>query len=80
MGQEAAYRDVLNLITMAPVPDLFDDGNGRSAVDIWVLQPECYETSPANVGAVQGKGDLVLSYLALVQDNHSPWWEIDFLW
>jgi hypothetical protein len=69
---------VLNLITMAPVPALFDDGNGRSAVDIWVLQPEYYETSPANVRAVQAKGDLVWSYLALVQDNHSPWWEVDF--
>jgi glycosyl hydrolase family 123 len=69
---------VLNLITMAPVPALFDDGNGRSAVDIWVLQPEYYETSPVNVRAVQAKGDLVWSYVALVQDDHSPWWEIDF--
>jgi hypothetical protein len=68
----------LNLITMAPVPALFDDGDGRSVVDIWVLQPEYYETSPANVRAVQTKGDRVWSYVALVQDDHSPWWEIDF--
>jgi hypothetical protein len=69
---------VLNLITMAPVPELFDDGTGRSFVDIWVLQPEYYETSPANVRTVQAKGDRVWSYLALVQDTHSPWWEMDF--
>lgn len=76
-GRALHAAGVLNLITMAPVPALFDDGNGRSAVDIWVLQPEYYETSPANVRVVQAKGDLVWSYLALVQDNHSPWWEID---
>jgi hypothetical protein len=69
---------VLNLITMAPVPQLFDDGTGRSAVDIWVLQPEYYESSPTNVRTVQAKGDRVWSYLALVQDTHSPWWEMDF--
>jgi hypothetical protein len=69
---------VLNLITMAPVPALFDDGTGRSAVDIWVLQPEYYETSPENVRAAQAKGNSVWSYVALVQDDHSPWWEIDF--
>jgi hypothetical protein len=69
---------VLNLITMAPHPALFDDGTGRSAVDIWVLPPEYYETSPANVRAVQAKGNRVWSYVALVQDHYSPWWEIDF--
>jgi len=71
---------VLNLITMAPVPDLFDDGSGsgRSAVDIWALQPGYYEASPQNVDAVLKKGDQVWTYTALVQDNHSPQWEIDF--
>ncbi|MGI8959914.1 MAG: glycoside hydrolase domain-containing protein [Bryobacteraceae bacterium] len=69
---------VLNLITMAPVSELFNDGSGRSVVDIWVLQPEYYENSPANVRSVQSKGDRVWSYLALVQDTHSPWWEMDF--
>lgn len=71
---------VLNLITMAPVPDLFDDGSGsgRSAVDIWVLQPGYYEASPQSVDAVLKKGDQVWTYTALVQDNHSPQWEIDF--
>jgi hypothetical protein len=63
---------VLNLITMAPIPALFDDGTGRSAVDIWVLQPEYYETPPANVRAVQAKGNRVWAYVALVQDHYSP--------
>jgi hypothetical protein len=71
---------ILNLITMAPVPDLFDDGSGsgRSAVDIWVLQPGYYESSPENVRTVLKKGDRVWTYTALVQDDHSPQWEIDF--
>lgn len=71
---------ILNLVTMAPVPELFDDGtgSGRSAVDIWVLQPGYYEASPQNVAAVLKKGDRVWTYTALVQDDHSPQWEIDF--
>jgi len=71
---------ILNLITMAPVPELFDDGSGsgRSAVDIWVLQPGYYEASAQNVAAVLRKGDRVWTYTALVQDDHSPQWEIDF--
>jgi hypothetical protein len=77
-GRRLHGAGVLNLITMPPSPPCLTTANGRSAVDIWVLQPEYYETSPANVRAVQAKGDLVWSYLALVQDNHSPWWEIDF--
>ncbi len=71
---------IKNLITMAPVPELFDDGSGtgRSAVDIWVLQPNYYAASPQNVAAVLKKGDQIWIYTALVQDNHSPQWEIDF--
>ena len=71
---------ILNLITMTPVPELFDDGtgSGRSAVDIWVLAPGYYEASTPNVAAVLKKGDRVWTYTALVQDDHSPRWEIDF--
>lgn len=69
-----------NLIPMAPVPELFDDGagTGRSAVDIWVLQPDYYKVSPENVAAAMKKGDQVWTYTALVQDGDSPKWEIDF--
>ncbi|HZP84420.1 MAG TPA: glycoside hydrolase domain-containing protein [Chthonomonadaceae bacterium] len=71
---------IKNLIPMAPVPELFDDGTGtgRSAVDIWVLQPNYYKASPENVAAAMKKGDQVWTYTALVQDADSPKWEIDF--
>ncbi len=71
---------VPNLITITPVPELMEDGTGtgRSAVDIWVLLPEMHESAPEGVAAVLAKGDAVWSYTALVQDGHSPKWEIDF--
>jgi hypothetical protein len=69
-----------NLVTMTPVPELYDDGtgSGRSAVDIWVLLPKMFDSAPERVAAVQQKGDEVWSYNALVQDGYSPKWEIDF--
>jgi len=69
-----------NLVTMIPVPELYDDGtgSGRSAVDIWVLLPTMYDSAPERVAEVLDKGDEVWSYNALVQDNYSPKWEIDF--
>lgn len=69
-----------NLITIMPVPDLVDDGSGsgRSAVDIWVLLPVMYDSDPEAIAQVLAKGDTVWSYTALVQDDYSPKWEIDF--
>ncbi len=69
-----------NLITMAPVPELYDDGpgSGRSAVDIWVMLPILYDKSPSNVQYVISKGDHAWSYNCLVQDAYSPKWMIDF--
>ncbi|PYT32798.1 MAG: hypothetical protein DMG58_09475 [Acidobacteria bacterium] len=66
---------VRSLITMAPVPELFDDGSGarRSAVDIWVVLPERDAIAHA-----LAKGDEIWSYNTLVQDPYSPKWEIDF--
>lgn len=71
---------VPNLITMTPVPELLDDGSGagRSAVDIWVLLPLMYDEAPDMVSKVLAKGDKVWSYEALVQDDYSPKWELDF--
>lgn len=71
---------VLNLVTMAPVPDLYDDGSGtgRSAVDIWAVLPVMYDSSIGAVQHVLKKGDAVWSYNTLVQDDYSPKWEIDF--
>lgn len=69
-----------NLVVMAPVPELFDDGSGtgRSAVDIWVVLPKMYEQSANNIATALQKGDQVWSYNSLVQDNYSPKWQIDF--
>ena len=69
-----------NLITMTPVPQLYDDGSGtgRSAVDIWVLLPTMYNRALRQVDEVLRKGDRVWSYNALVQDGYSPKWQIDF--
>ncbi len=71
---------VANLVTIAPRPDLLDDGagTGRSAVDIWVVLPVMYERSQPGIAAVLAKGDQVWSYNALVQDAYSPKWQIDF--
>ncbi|CAH2405813.1 glycosyltransferase [Mesorhizobium escarrei] len=69
-----------NLVTMTPTPELFDDdtGSGRSAIDIWVLLPTMYESAPERIAEVLAKGDEVWSYNALVQDEYSPKWQIDF--
>ncbi|MBD9375251.1 DUF4091 domain-containing protein [Rhizobium sp. ARZ01] len=69
-----------NLVTMKPVPELYDDGtgSGRSAVDIWVLLPKMYESALERIAEVMAKGDEVWSYNALVQDEYSPKWQIDF--
>jgi hypothetical protein len=77
-GYAAHQAGVSNLATMAPVPELFDDGSGsgRSAVDIWTIMGISY--NPTNVHAALAKGDSVWSYTALVQDSYSPKWEIDF--
>jgi hypothetical protein len=69
---------VKQLITMAPVPELVDAGDGRPAVDIWVIQPKYYAASPENVAAALKRGEKVWTYTALVQDTHSPKWLIDF--
>jgi hypothetical protein len=70
-----------NLVTMAPVQQLFDDGSGkgRSAVDDWTVLPVEYVNSTAIIKQALAKGDHVWSYNTLVQDAYSPKWEIDFL-
>jgi hypothetical protein len=69
---------IKNLISMSPTPALYDDGTGRSAVDIWVLLPVMYNKSKTQVSEVLKKGDSVWSYNTLVQDAYSPKWLIDF--
>ena len=69
-----------NLVVMPPVRDLRDDdsGTGRSAVDIWVLLPKVYDVFVYDVWEALAKGDRAWSYNALVQDNYTPKWQIDF--
>ncbi len=71
---------VLNLVTMTPSQELFDDGfgGGRSAVDIWAVLPVMYDAAPGAIKAAQLKGDEVWSYNALSQDSYSPKWLIDY--
>jgi hypothetical protein len=71
---------IRNLVTMPPVPELYDDGSGtgRSAVDIWVMLPKMYDASRSRVAYVLDKGDQAWSYNCLVQDDYSPKWEVDF--
>ena len=79
-GRVLHEAGVDNLVTMSPVPELYDDGSGkgRSAVDIWVLLPTMYDAARERVEQVLRKGDEVWSYNALVQDDYSPKWAIDF--
>jgi len=79
-AQNLHQAGVDNLVTMAPVPELYDDGSGtgRSAVDVWTVLPKMYDRSRARIAEVLQKGDKVWSYNALVQDDYSPKWLIDF--
>jgi len=71
---------IKNLVTAAPIADLFDDGSGSgaSAVDIWTVMPIGYDLSPALDAQALQHGDELWSYNALVQDDYSPKWLIDF--
>jgi hypothetical protein len=69
---------IKNLVTMSPTPELYDDGTGRSAVDIWVMLPKMYDESQAQVAQVLRKGDAVWSYNALAQDGYSPKWLLHY--
>lgn len=71
---------VKNLITMTPKATLFDDGSGqgRPAVDIWVVLPKQYDASTSLVQQAQALGSEVWSYNTLMQDEYSPKWQIDF--
>jgi Domain of unknown function (DUF4091) len=79
-GKNLAQAGVKNLVTMKPIPSLYNDGSksGKSVVDIWVLHPEMHEAAVEQVAEVLKKGDQVWSYNALVQGLHTPKWEIDF--
>lgn len=68
------------LLTAIPLPQLSDDGSGEghSVADIWALLPRQFVSNAADVAAALKRGDRIWSYTAIVQDNFSPKWEIDF--
>ncbi len=77
-----------NVVSQQPVSELFNDGlgTGRSAVDVWTMLPEDYDSAQLvstdgmnNVAYVLNKGDKVWSYNDEVLDSYSPKWELDFL-
>jgi Domain of unknown function (DUF4091) len=78
-AREFHTAGVFDLITMAPVPALETDGSGtgRSAVDIWTMQPQEYESNVAEVRKVLAKGDHAWFYTDLSPDNYSPKWAVD---
>lgn len=79
-ARNARQAGLFTLLTAIPLPELLDDGSGagRSVADIWVLLPKQFVSNAADVAAAMKKGDRMWSYTAIVQDNFSPKWEIDF--
>jgi hypothetical protein len=79
-ARNAHAAAVLTLLTAIPIQELRDDGSGtgRSAADIWVLLPKQFVSHPQEVAAAREKGDQVWAYTALVQDDFSPKWALDF--
>jgi hypothetical protein len=68
-------------VAMSPTDKLLytgADGQRRSAVEIWVVLPLMMEADPQAIAAAQARGEQVWSYAALVQDDYSPKWVIDY--
>jgi len=66
------------LVTVPPTPGLYDDGTGHSIVDIWTMLPKTYISAGSNIATALAQGNKLWMYNALVQDNYSPKWEVDF--
>ncbi len=77
-GRALHQANIKNLVVMAPVPELFDDGSGHPAVDVWVLLPMQFENDSALIAAARAHGSEIWSYNAAVQDAYSPKWLIDY--
>lgn len=80
-GRALHEAGVPQLIVMFPQRQLFDDGTGRSAVDIWVFSPELYVENP-EAQAILDEALAISeawSYTALMKLDDIPKWGIDFL-
>ncbi len=80
-GRTLHEAGVPQLIVMFPQPQLFDDGTGRSAVDIWVFSPELYvkAKNAQNILDEALKISDAWSYTALMELDDIPKWGIDFM-
>lgn len=63
---------IKHLVVMKPRPELYED------VDIWVIQPNMYETGDAEITEAMKQGDQVWFYSGYHTD-YSPQWTIDAL-
>ena len=77
-GRNLHAVGVANMLTIKPIPELADDGTGHSVVDIWTMLPKMYEDSGAQIDQARQRNEQIWSYNALVQDDYSPKWQIDF--
>jgi hypothetical protein len=79
-SRNAKEAGVKNLVTMFPRRELFDDGTGQPAVDIWVI----YASQLMNKGALQimeeglARGSEVWSYTALAGEPHAAQWALNY--
>jgi hypothetical protein len=82
LGRHMHAQSVIkNLIVMVPTPELFDDGTGHPAVDIWPVLPfQSAKDShgPNHIQAAKNLGCEIWSYTALSQDRYSPKWLMDY--
>jgi hypothetical protein len=78
-GRNIHQAGLKHLAVMPPDSSLYDDGTGRSAVDIWVVSARTHRPHQAEVDYVRShrKGE-VWSYSAMALDNYSPKWLIDY--
>jgi Domain of unknown function (DUF4091) len=78
-GHNIHQAGLKHLVVMPPHSSLYDDGTGRSAVDIWVVSARTHTPHKPEVDFVRShhKGE-VWSYSAMALDNYSPKWLIDY--
>lgn len=81
-GRSMHGAGVLQLATVSPTPELLDDGTGRPAVDVFVLNAEMYQKAKANgmIDAAKAKGAKIWFYSALVlgKTPGAPTWQLDY--
>ncbi|MDQ2775449.1 MAG: putative Ig domain-containing protein [Acidobacteriota bacterium] len=71
-----ANSNLMSLVSISPeasfTSPLYNDGTGRTAVDIWTILPMMYQQNTAEIQTREAAGDQMWLYNVLVQDNYSP--------